>query len=134
MLVREWESEGLSFNMQIKCPTLFSSAKINHNWAGTHNHWGNLMTHFVFGSRTPNLCSRAASDYQRLLARLAATVHFIFPVTTSMRRLFHQKMKNGTFQAARFDPARCLLLRSDSLTRRSPVVPKSLSQSRRSKR
>lgn len=96
---------GLAFNMQIKCPTLFSSAKINHNWAGTHNHWGNLMTHFVFGSRTPNLCSRAASDYQRLLARHAATLHFISAVTTSMRRLFHQKMKNGTFQAARFDPA-----------------------------
>lgn len=40
--------------MQIKCTTLFSFAKINHNWAGTHNHRGNLMTHFVFGSRSPN--------------------------------------------------------------------------------
>ena len=37
-----------------KYPTLFSFAKINHNWAGTHNHRGNLMTHFIFGSSTPN--------------------------------------------------------------------------------
>lgn len=50
VLVREWESKRLSFNMQIKCSTLFSAAKINHNWAGMHNHRGNLMTHFVFGS------------------------------------------------------------------------------------
>lgn len=41
--------------MQIKCTTLFSFAKINHNWAGRHTHRGNLMTHFVFGSCTPNL-------------------------------------------------------------------------------
>lgn len=53
VLVRERESERLSFNMQIKCTTLFSAAKINHNWAGMRNHRGNLMTHFVFGSETP---------------------------------------------------------------------------------
>lgn len=44
-----------SFNMQIKYAALFSLVKINHNWAGTHNHSGNLMTHFIFGSRSPNL-------------------------------------------------------------------------------
>lgn len=55
---REGERETASFNMQIKYTTLFSLAKINHNWAGTHNHRGNLMTHFVFGSRTPNLSAR----------------------------------------------------------------------------
>ncbi len=56
MVLRERDRKGerASFNMQIKYATLFSLAKINHNWAGTHNHKGNLMTHFVFGSRTPN--------------------------------------------------------------------------------
>lgn len=81
----ERERERVSFNMQIKHTTLFSLAKINHNWAGTHNHRGNLMTYFIFGSHTPNLsaplpcvllrvCSaftdfskkNKKSDYQRL--------------------------------------------------------------------
>ena len=38
-----------------KYTTLFSPAKINHNWAGTHNHRAHLMTHFIFGSHTSNL-------------------------------------------------------------------------------
>lgn len=103
---REMERKRASFNMQIKYTTLFSLAKINHNWAGTHNHRGNLMTHFVFGSRNPNLCAplpcvllcvyTAFTDFSKriksliikgslLTAQHPAAFHFIFLFTTSIR-------------------------------------------------
>ena len=55
---REIASEGereIEHPFTCKYTTLFSPAKINHNWAGTHNHRAHLMTHFIFGSHTSNL-------------------------------------------------------------------------------
>lgn len=125
--------------MQIKCTTLFSAVKINHNWAGMHNHRGNLMTHFVFGSQTPKslllpICvwlSKAVNA-----ARCHGSLYFScsplqWDVSPSENEEWH------IFRPCSLDPVRCLLLRwqkSDSLTLWSPVILKFLSQSWSSKR
>lgn len=99
---RERGRERKSFNMQIKCITLFSFVKINHKWAGTHNHraiwWAVLfLDHTPQNLSAPLSCvllrvyvdfreQIKTSNYQRLCmvtAQHTSTLHVIFLFITS---------------------------------------------------